>query len=63
MGIKKILIIINCPCNASSSLQKGKKGGTPQKVIEYKTKMTLAQMSELYIVEIVRLIKPVRRFA
>ena len=62
MGIK-ILIINNRPFIASSSLQKGKKGGTPQKVIEYKTKMTLAQTSEVFIVEIVRLNKPIRRFA
>ena len=52
MGIYKILIISNRPFIASSSLQKDKKGGTPQWAIEYKTKMTFAQTFKVYIVEI-----------
>jgi hypothetical protein len=39
------------------------KRGTPQMVIEYKTKITSAQKSEVYMVEIVRLIRPVRILA
>ena len=39
------------------------KHGTPQMVIEYRTKMINAQTSEVYMVGIVRLIKPVRTLA
>ena len=34
--------------------------GTPQRVIEYKTKMIIAQTSEVYMVGIIRLMKPVK---
>ena len=39
------------------------KRGTPQRVNEYKTRMIIAQPSEVYMVEMVRLIKPVRTLA
>ena len=41
----------------------GTKYGTPQRVIEYKTKMVSAQTSEVYIVGMVKLIKPVKTLA
>jgi hypothetical protein len=37
--------------------------GTLQRVIEYKTKIIIAQKSEVYMVEIVRLIRPVKTLA